>query len=286
MKKLLLAGLVVVFCAGCMGLHTMGDEDRPLGNYDIVFGETYKALKSYGMIVGCMKHQRLGYEGPGLIIAELPRSTDLGFKTRTRIYAFVTPYNFGYADINIRVAREVDTSEPSMMTHGPEKNAWEEVDYDEGLEVKIHNEILNKLAGVELKTKKKLVIDKYESAEKPLEALKPTQSEQEIEAALAEVVSVNLANKSLDSAIGELRKLSGVNIVVTKAALDFADREKVSVSFEAKGVQFRNVLNLLTTAKAGLTWDVRFGVILIDVRQPKVIVKPAEEAPQNEPELR
>lgn len=275
MKKVLLTlfalGLAFVF-AGCAGMGGPVDDERPFSSYDAVFQTTYDTLKEYGLIVASEKHRDMLTRGPGTIVAELPISTELGYKTKTTIIARLKPLSFEYVDLHVRVVRAIDQSEVTLGTAAPDIDRWVDVAYDKGLEVKIHNEIWDKLAGKYLKEKKKLTLVDPAVKEQPLQ---PSASEQQLYAALDKKLTVDFDKAPMTGVVETLRKMADVNIAHSAEALEMMQKETSVVTLKLSDTSLRNVLNLVMAQGKGLVWTVKHGVVFLDVKKKKpLVIKP------------
>jgi hypothetical protein len=265
----LLAFGAMLLVSGCMGIQAETG-DRPLITYDTAFEVAKDVVNSYGLIVGYWKYPALGEEGPGLIIADVPKTNDLGARMRTRITVKIKPYSFDYPYIDVRVSKQMDMSEPSSFTASPVRAEWRDVANDQAMEEKLTNEIWEKLAGTELAAKKKLVKD----APRPVEGEKgyePTVAEKRLEAGLDKLVSMDFTNANLSDAIDFLRNMMGANIVLTSAAQEFINKEKPVVNIKVQDVQCKSAFSLILTQAPGLTWEVAHEVILINRAAKKEI---------------
>jgi hypothetical protein len=285
MRRLLIglvcAGFAFALCAGCGGLQVRSGDERPFSDYDHVFNVVYETLQEYGIIKGSVKSADMLGRGAGHIWAEMPPSYEFGAKTKKQIFAFLTPRSYSYTEFQVRVSTMFDDSEPSIMTHGPEKCSWKELCHDKALEVKIEREIWAKLAGKQLAKKKKLAVTpySYKDEERLEKKLALSASEQKVREALGKTMNVSYEKKTAFlTAINKIREFSGANIAFSAAARKIAEKETAVVTLKVTDLALADILNLLT-GQLNLTWGVKSGVIFIDVIKKKPPVKKLELKP-------
>jgi hypothetical protein len=279
LKKMavLIVAVSLLSITGCMGIQAADEANRPLITYDTAFDVAKGVVGEYGLIVGYWKYPSLGEDGPGFIIADVPKTEDLGARMRTRITVKVTPYSFDYPYIDVRVSKEMDMSEPSSFTASPARAEWREVAYDATMEEKITNEIWEKLAGKKIAAKKKFAKNPVPSEGE--KAFEPTDAEKKIEAGLNKLVSLDFTGAAMADAIEFLRDKMGANVVLTSAAQEFIAKEKPLVNIKAQDIQCRSALSLILAQASGLTWEVAHEVILIDRAKQKELILEGKNLP-------